>query len=72
MKSENIPSGNSKYSDWLFLNNYSNQGTYNITVNRNGNNINSAASNLTINTSHGNAKLVYTGISSAGWVKLYN
>ena len=47
-------------------------GTYNITVNRNGNNINSAASNLTINTSHGNAKLVYTGISSAGWVKLYN
>jgi hypothetical protein len=45
--------------------------TYNITVDRNGHNINGSASNLTINTNRASLNLVYVDTTN-GWVFRYN
>lgn len=45
--------------------------TYNITVDRNGHNINGSASNLTINTNRASLNLVYIDTTN-GWVFRYN
>jgi hypothetical protein len=45
-------------------------GTHNITVDRNGHNINGSASNLTINTNRASLNLVYIDTTN-GWVIRY-
>lgn len=44
-----------------------NASTFNITINRNGHNINGAASDIVISTDGETVELVYTGSTSTGW-----